>query len=175
MMFSCKKIGSPAIIHRWPTCMKDTRMNQTEPCPSCGYRPYLLSSGVADKPDRENYWSAALVLGEGGLGPSFFSFFTGLFLFPPAVGGCHWSMGHKTERETWRVTLKLLSIPDGLSLLPSTVRPREACWEHTSPLTLHALECLHGHVDSSAAVLFTPTIWNHLILNRLWTEGFSKN
>lgn len=76
-------------------------------------------------------------LGRGGAGsaPLFLSFFTGLFLFPPAVGGCHWSMGHKTERETWRVTLKLLSIPDGLSLLPSTARPREACWEHTSPLT----------------------------------------
>lgn len=159
MTFSCKKIGSPAIIHRWQTYMKNTRINQTESCPPSGYSPYLLSSGVADKCDRGNYWSGALVLvsGVGGRGrPLFFSFFTGLFLFPPAVGGCHWSMGRKTERETWRVTLKLPSIPDGLSLLPSTVRPREACWEHTSPLTLHTLECLHGHVDSLAAVLFTP-------------------
>lgn len=61
-------------------------MNQTEPCPSCGYPPYLLSSGVADKPDRENYWSAALVLGGGGgLGPSFFFPFSQDYFYSPQL------------------------------------------------------------------------------------------
>lgn len=72
-------------------------MNQTEPCPSCGYPPYLLSSGVADKPDRENYWSAALVLGGGGggLGPSFFFLFHRTIFIPPS---CRWvSLEHGAQ------------------------------------------------------------------------------
>lgn len=70
------------------------------------------------------------------------------------------------------MTLNLPSIPDGLLLLP-TVRPREAYWERTSSFSLQTLESLRGHVYSYAS-LFTPTILNDLILNRLWTEGFSK-
>lgn len=173
MTFSCKNIGSPAIIHRWQTSTKDTRVNQTEPRPSSD-EPSLLSSGVADEPNLENITGVPLQSWGGvggGLGSSFFFLFAGLFLFPPAVGGCHWSMRCKTERETWRVTLKLLSVPDGLSLLPSTVRPREDCGELTSPLTLHTLERPHGHVGCA-----TPTIWNLFVLScRLWTEGCSKN
>lgn len=174
-------------------CNISTTAQETWP-PHCDWQTADWHEGH----DSESNWTAAiqqlfaqlwsdkpaLVLGwrwaEGcGLGLSlnfFFSFFTGLFLFPPAVGGCHWSMGHKAGRETWRVTWKLRSVPDGLSLLPGTARPRAACSERSAA---HRSLCTPRSVSTDMLtclplVSWLSTIWNRFLLNRRWDRRLQQ-
>lgn len=61
-------------------------MNQTEPCPSSGYPPYLLSSGVADKPDLTKLLECCSHLGRGvGAQPPFFFPFSQDYFYSPQL------------------------------------------------------------------------------------------